>query len=159
MDQDHAVRRQTETLSPVATMRSPYPAGSDVFIAACVAPFAASIPVMAVSFLFALFEGSADSFAAVAIFGLYSLVIAAVHMLVVGLPVYLLYRRWFTLTWWGAMLAGFLVGSLPGQLLFGEWGSWTMAVILGIPGAIGGLAFWYVLHRSSRARREADLFT
>ncbi len=101
-------------------------------------------------------------------------ILAAGHMLLLGLPLYgLLSLRW-QLRWWSAAIGGFLVGGLPylvllnnsgeysqvGDTVLSEHGRYTaagwsqlfeMCGWLGLIGALAGLAFWAVL----RWRREA----
>ena len=92
-------------------------------------------------------------------------IVALIHAVVLGLPAYLLLRRWFRLNYANATAAGLVIGALPifvylvltgleteaaypgydfslaAQLRDGAW----MAGIFGVLGAIGGLAFRGVL--------------
>ena len=81
--------------------------------------------------------------------------IAAAHALVLGLPSYLLLRRWWRLRWWSAALGGFVVAVVPAGLL-GVLAANDISLTavrelagFGLFGLAGGLAFWAVLRDPS----------
>jgi hypothetical protein len=82
---------------------------------------------------------------------MFGLPIAAAHALILGLPVYLLLRRRWTLRWWSAALGGFAVAVVPAGLLSSAPGSGMSLTVLrelaelGLLGLAGGVAFWIVL--------------
>jgi uncharacterized membrane protein YvlD (DUF360 family) len=102
---------------------------------------------------------------------LFGLPIALLHAFVLGLPAYLVLRRFRALGWWSAALGGFVVGAAPIALLtlrpiydfeYGAdvlvihghytaagWRSYAVAAATGgVYGAVGGLACWLVIRRA-----------
>ncbi|HZF93713.1 MAG TPA: hypothetical protein VEZ20_02455 [Allosphingosinicella sp.] len=74
--------------------------------------------------------------------------IAAVHVLGLWLPAYLLLRRWRAMGPWQALLLGFASGGTPTFLLsFPVRSSIGSAVFFGLCGLVGGLAFHCSLER------------
>jgi hypothetical protein len=77
--------------------------------------------------------------------------IAAAHALALGLPFYLLLRRWWRLRWWSAALGGFVVAVVPAGLMsFLPANNISLAAVrelaeFGLYGLAGVLAFWIVL--------------
>lgn len=98
-----------------------------------------------------------------------ALVITAILTAIIGLPLYAILRSRLPRTWWSAVLVGYAIGVVPIALLslasvpdFASSGGvvtaengirtvagWsqliTFALISGLPGAVGGLAFWGTL--------------
>lgn len=111
---------------------------------------------------------ASDILGLAAFFLIAGFVVASFHALVLGVPGYLLLRKW-PLRWWNAALAGFLIGAVPsglvwldpgfetyrqGRAVLIENGAYTAAgwrnylvwfAIYGAYGVAGGLAFWLVL--------------
>jgi hypothetical protein len=73
-------------------------------------------------------------------------VIAFAHAFFVGLPVYLLLRRYWTLRWWNAIIGGSLVAVVPAMLLTDLDRESGILLCLGLIGASGGLVFWRSMH-------------
>jgi len=65
---------------------------------------------------------------------------ASAHMLVLGIPAFLLGKRLDAIRWWSCIIVGFVIGSLP--MAIWMQGEWVVFVPWGLFGAIGGLAFW-----------------
>jgi len=104
--------------------------------------------------------------------------IALLHALLFGLPAYLALRGRWPLRRWIAALAGFVIGALPTALLSLDPGyefyrqgqqvlvyngyyttaGWLSvlsgAVISGLYGVVGGLAFWLVLRGAKESPSE-----
>ena len=80
-------------------------------------------------------------------------VIAGFHVGFLGVPLYLVLRRWFALNWLWSIAGGFVVGACPYALLAlpsvtDEYGyAWGWSVVAGGCGAIGGLFFRAVIGR------------
>jgi hypothetical protein len=72
-------------------------------------------------------------------------VIAFVHTLALGMPLFILLDRRWRLNWWNAALCGGLVGAVPAFLLLFSKGEWTTVVFCAACGAAGGLAFRAVI--------------
>lgn len=74
-------------------------------------------------------------------------VMAGIHVLLFGLPAYLLLRRRMQVDWAQAMIAGFVIGAVP--LSLWSWMSdptpqdldFLWAVIPGLLGMLGGMTF------------------
>lgn len=83
-------------------------------------------------------------------------VIALAHVLLLGLPAYLLLRRRSTFGWGIAAVVGFVIGAVPTGLLtlsaagFANGGIWAPAVA-GLCGTLGALAFRAVTGGASSA--------
>jgi len=88
-------------------------------------------------------------------------VIALVHVLLLGLPAYLLLRRRSAFGWGVAMSAGFVIGAVPTGLIilpttsFADGGAWTPA-LAGLCGVLGALAFRAVVGGASSAPKSFD---
>ncbi len=79
-------------------------------------------------------------------------VIASLHMLLIGLPAYLVMRRYWAIDWGHAVLAGAVIGAAPITLwAWASWGGdggpifsgWTL--VLALLGMLGGAAFRAVI--------------
>jgi hypothetical protein len=75
-----------------------------------------------------------------------ALAIAFPHALVLGLPLFLLLRARWRINAATSIVGGFLVGGFPvGALGAGDWPANLLpAALLGVFGAVGGLAFFLV---------------
>lgn len=93
---------------------------------------------------------------------LFGLPLAMLHVLIFALPLYLALRERWRLLWWNAALAGFLISAVPITLLSLPaliapptpedlviydgpplWLRFLLRTIeAGVPGVVGGLAFW-----------------
>jgi len=147
------------------------------FIAAAVAP-----AVIAVA-LIALLTGDLTGAPAI---GMLVLIVAAAHVLLLGVPAFaLLYWR-NCVRWWSLTALGFVVGCIPAGILFwppryekrtyaSSWqedGVWKMIdglptlagwlkygkglVWFGVLGAIGALAFWFTRMRLTRTNKSLE---
>lgn len=98
-----------------------------------------------------LSEGASGAPGLLVVTMLVAMPIAAAHALALGLPFYLLLRRWWRLRWWSAALGGFVVAVVPaGLLTLLPENDMTLTAVrelaeLGLFGMAGGLAFWIVL--------------
>ena len=86
--------------------------------------------------------------------------VALIHVLFLGLPIALVLQALDSARWWALMLVGFFVGTVPLALL-----SWLTnfpaefevemepqwVPLLGVYGALGGLAFWLVIRKTPKA--------
>lgn len=64
--------------------------------------------------------------------------VAGAHVLVLGLPAFLLGQRLHAIHWWTCIAIGFVIGGLPIAIWRGsEFFLWA-----GLLGACGGFAFW-----------------
>lgn len=77
--------------------------------------------------------------------------IAFAHAFFLGLPVYLLLRRYWALRWWNAIISGSLVAVVPAMLLTDLNRESGILLCLGLIGAAGGLAFWRSMHIAVQA--------
>jgi hypothetical protein len=95
---------------------------------------------------------------------LYFLIAAIIYfnamaiMLVVGAPVYLLFKRWSLIKWWSVPIVGFAVGAWVGHLYRLPFRPTVMASVLiqGGACALAGLVFWLIwrMGRSSTVLSE-----
>ena len=154
-------------------------------VATIVLPFiaAAVVPAVIVVALIGLLTGDLAGAAPV---GMLVLMVAAAHVLLLGVPVFafLYWRNW--VRWWSLTAFGFVVGCIPAGIIFwppryerrqyaSSWqedGVWTM--IDGMPtlagwlefgkrlawfgalGAVGALAFWFTRRRLMRSSKSLD---
>ena len=88
---------------------------------------------------------------------LFGFPVALLHVLLLALPVYLLFRRWWHIDWWNSALAGFVIGGLPAGLASSPWQTLAAASACGVA---GGLMFWFVLkpQRIDRADQLRETF-
>jgi hypothetical protein len=102
-------------------------------------------------------------------FGFWSLVIAAIHVAVLGFPAAVIGQHLGFIRWWSSTIVGFILGSLPlalSELSTGKavssslpgiytpasWGNFAQRVLfMGFFGAIGGFAFWIVWRYLTRS--------
>ena len=110
------------------------------FAAAAAAPF---------PFVLLLNGGSEAGIGLVLVIMFFGTPVAALHVLL-AMPIYLVLRRRWRLTWWNAAIGGFAVGALPTSLLTMTWDGFAWS---GSSGALGGVVFWTVL----RSERTPDL--
>jgi len=64
--------------------------------------------------------------------------VAGVHLLVLGVPAFLLGKRLNAIKWWMCILVAFLIGGLP----MGIWDGWRSFLPFALFGASGGFVFW-----------------
>ena len=129
-----------------------YPSPGKLALGLAAAAFAAAVPTLLLG--------------ALAVIALpIAFIVAALHAVILGLPAYLVLRRWFRLNYGNAAAAGLLIGGLPtaANMMVGSlWGPPAFPTveistfemirqaamaggIAGVLGAIGGLAFRGVL--------------
>src|SRR5688572_2542043 len=125
------------------------PSGARIAAACLAAAAAAPTPISVLTAVYMTELGPAVLFLAF-FTSLVGFVIAALH-LVLALPAYQLFRRWWRLRWWSSALAGFVIGTLPIAVIAG---SWNGVGATGVCGAVGGLAFWAVLRGVGRRDHE-----
>ena len=89
-------------------------------------------------------------------------VVAGVHVLLFGLPAYLLLRRRMRLDWAQAMIAGFVIGAVPLSLWSwliegGAMGpSFFWSALPGVLGMLGGMTFRAVIGPPVRRTGERE---
>jgi hypothetical protein len=116
--------------------------------AACA--WAALAPALGFSALFALAAGPLIPFAILALASI-AVPIAAAHVLLVWLPVWLLVSRWRRPGWVTAAALGFVCGAAPIGVI--AWaGGWfdfagSASALFGACGLVGGGTFWWRLER------------
>lgn len=80
-----------------------------------------------------------------------ALVLAALHLLLLGLPFYLVLRRFVRVGVLASALCGFLVGALPWTILLASPRFEPLSILMwGVPGLAAGLAFGLRLRRHER---------
>lgn len=123
-------------------------------LAAAFAPVTAFVLWMAIQGAFTL--GGA------ALFYLVGVPIAFAFVLLLGLPVYLVLRRRWRLTWWNAVLGGWAVATAPiamfGLRSIGDPTFLLWVGQVGLLGVAGGLAFWAVVREARRPRIDPETF-
>ena len=105
------------------------------------------VPVVPVTLLFSAAAGPLIvlAFPYALLFGV---TIAALHVLPLWLPAYLMLRRVGAMGWWQAALLGFLCGGGPSYIFaFPAPSSGGIGIFLGLCGLVGGLAFHWRLER------------
>ena len=65
-------------------------------------------------------------------------VVAGAHLLVLGVPAFLLGKRFNAIQWWTCIIVAIIIGGVPIAILYG-WGNF---ISFGLFGASGGLTFW-----------------
>jgi hypothetical protein len=76
--------------------------------------------------------------------------IAALHVLPLWLPAYLLLRHFGAMGWWQAGLLGFLCGGAPSYFIaFPASDATPRGMFFGLCGVVGGLAFHWRLERDN----------
>jgi hypothetical protein len=80
------------------------------------------------------------------------IIIAALHLALLGLPLYLVLRRFYRVGLGSCAAAGLVIGAIPMPLLFGFWedGSLGGVAVFAVPGPAAGLAFGLTLVRHER---------
>ena len=110
----------------------------------CATLSAIVVPAALVSTLIALLTGDVYFFlAATPVIFMFGLPIAAVHVVVLALPLYLFLRVQVEVPWWGAAAAGLVCGGLPTFLI--SKGDTELLAWFGGAGLVGGLAFHFTL--------------
>ena len=85
--------------------------------------------------------------------------IASAHVLVLGVPAFLLGKQFHAIRWWTCIITAFIIGGLP--ITFWTWhdsppSGWQSVFLgWGLFGVSGGLVFWllwrYWINRNARA--------
>ncbi len=102
-----------------------------VFISFFITP---AVPAAILSF----FSLSSGSIIVGGIIFLGAYLVAGVHVLVLGVPAFLLGQRLNAINWWVCVIVAFLIGGSP----IGIWDGWRSFIPFALFGASGGLAFW-----------------
>jgi hypothetical protein len=139
-------------------MSSQHPIFGQVLIAVLGGAMAAACVVPAFFLVLGVFAGGGFAMLLAIIAFVVAVPVALAHALALGLPLYLLLRRYLRLTRPGAAIAGFVIGALPIGL--GAYSVPLMAAApvdleaqlraalgFGLLGGIGGLAFRHILQR------------
>ena len=102
---------------------------------------------------------NSDSLSAFALIFSLAYLIAAAHVLLLGVPAFLLGKRLHAIRWWTCLIIAFIIGGLP--ITLWTWhnspptGWWSVSLAWGLFGASGGLTFWllwqYWVNRNERA--------
>ncbi len=66
--------------------------------------------------------------------------VAGAHVLVLGIPAFLLGSWLKAIRWWTCLLVSFAIGGLP-MSIWGGW-DWSGLLLWGALGMTGGLVFW-----------------
>jgi len=83
----------------------------------------------------------------------YGLLVAATHIIVLGVPTFLLGIRLRAIRWWSAIIMAFVIGGLP--FAISTWPDYFRLgaakyiygfSVWGLFGASGGLVFWLLWH-------------
>jgi hypothetical protein len=101
---------------------------------------------------YSLIDNPRSSMLTIGILFVFVYLVASAHSFLLGIPVFLLFKRLNTIHWWTCILGAFLIGGLPIALwrawsesaawrLFGASG-WPESVMWGLLGASGGFGFW-----------------
>ncbi len=77
---------------------------------------------------------------------LVSLMFTAPLAFIIGGPLLLLGIKLRWIRWWSTMLMGFLIGFIPAVLVDDQPTRYKDSLVIGLYGALGGLAFWLVWH-------------
>lgn len=88
-------------------------------------------------------------------FGVIVFLIALVHLVVLGIPVYLIGWITKTISLWSTLVAAFVIGAGPSTILLWLWPEYPYSPknafeifrfvsMTGFFGAIGGLTFWLI---------------
>ncbi len=83
--------------------------------------------------------------ASVITFGV-SLFFTAIFAFILGGPLLLLGIKLRWIRWWSTILMAFLIGFIPALLVDDQPTRFTDSLLIGVYGALGGLAFWLVWH-------------
>ena len=123
-------------------------------LAATVMP---AIAFFGISLLLSIFNNVYFDIGLEFLFTKFALVIASVHIFILGIPALLLGQRLGIIRWWSTLSVAFIIGALPTTILFWHDRSavYAFAPIMGFFGVVGGLAFWIVWRYWVRA----DLLT
>jgi hypothetical protein len=135
------------------------PSGSAIFHACSAAAlaFAAEIAVMAI------YSGGIEAAAGVPLLFpilLFAFILAALHLMLLGLPLYLLLSRFYRPGLTSSAICGFLIGALPLGLWIGG-GDPAGLLAWGLPGLAAGLAFGITMDRERRraaAPQQEEIF-
>jgi hypothetical protein len=115
--------------------------------ASCLVPVCAGLLL----FLLALASGSvAIAFVGAPLLLAVAIAVAGAHVMLLGLPLYLLARAWGPVDWPAAAVAGILIGALPVQLMLVQGGEERIraALLFGAFGLVSALAFWRTATRA-----------
>ncbi len=75
-----------------------------------------------------------------------SLFFTAIFAFIIGGPLLLLGIKLRWIRWWSTILMAFLIGYIPALLVDDQPTRYTDSLLIGVYGALGGLAFWLVWH-------------
>ena len=78
---------------------------------------------------------------------------AGAHILLFGIPAFLVARKWNAIHWWTCLVAGFLIGSIPTAILTGG----GEFIPEGLLGASAGLFFWLLWRIWITSDRQAEM--
>lgn len=78
--------------------------------------------------------------------------------LVLGLPVYILYRAWGLCRWWQYVLGGGAIGAVVAVsfMLLGNSNWRDFLLVASLAGALSGLVFWFIGVWKSNKRMDGD---
>ena len=95
-----------------------------------------------------------DGFIAVMMVFFIAYLIAIGHILILGIPAFLLGLRLHAIYWWSCILVGFVIGGLPVTLL--TRAPQVVFIPYGLCGAIAGLGFWFLWRFWIRFDQQAN---
>ncbi len=74
----------------------------------------------------------------------FSFIVALMHVLIFGVPAFLLGLRFRAINWWTSVIVASAIGIMPLAILFSSSSNFKFFNLLplGLFGAIGGLTFW-----------------
>jgi len=110
------------------------------FVLAALTP---ALIIVVISLIEDMFEHSAILWSQATGIGLIVFVVAGIHVVVFGIPAFLLCRLAGIIHWWTPPAAGFAIGVIPLAALGNAWFI-PGALFLGLLGASGGFTFWLV---------------
>ena len=103
---------------------------------------------------YSLIDNPRSSMLTIGILFVFVYLAASTHSFLLGVPMFLLFKRLNVIHWWTCTLGAFLIGGLPIALwrvwsestawrLFGQSGR-PESVMWGLLGASGGFGFWFL---------------
>ena len=88
--------------------------------------------------IFATFSLQLGSIIVIGVSFVGAYLVAGAHVLVLGVPAFLLGKRLNAIHWWTCIIVAFIIGGSPIAI----WDGWSNFIHFGLFGASGGLAFW-----------------